>query len=227
MSPDPELDLVAFSDLARAAYCPRQLYYARREDDRSVPPEVQRVRDLAFDYPDLLAAGERALAERPIALPPPTYRRRLRALRAREDWERLADPSERRVLVTGKDCRGRVDKVLDGEAGPVPVLVSPGDPPERGVWEPQSVRAVAAAKALAWRAERPVERALVEYPAHAAVREVRLTTRRKAVYRRTLRTVRRLDGPPPRLADDAKCDACEYRAECGVRTRTLGSLLFG
>lgn len=224
MPPDSESDLVAFGDLARAAYCPRQLYYARREDDRAPPPAVERVRDLAFAYPDLLDAPEAALAERPVALPPPVYRRRLRALREREDWASLADPPERRILVSGKDCRGRVDKVLD-EA--VPTLVSPGDPPEQGVWEPQSVRAVAAAKALAWRAERPVERALVEYPAHAVVREIRLTTRRKAVYRRTLRTVRNLDGPPPRLADDAKCGACDYREECGVRTRTLGSLLFG
>jgi CRISPR-associated exonuclease Cas4 len=215
---------VAFADLARAAYCPRQLYYARREESREIPPQARRIRALAFAYPDLLEAPAAALADRPIALSPATYRCRLRALREREDWAGLVDPPEREVRVHGKDCRGRVDKVLDG---PIPVLVSPGEPPDRGVWEPQSVRAVAAAKALAWRAERPVERALVEYPAHAVVREVRLTTRRKAGYRRTLRTVRKLDGPPPRIANDAKCDACDYREECGVRTRTLGSLLFG
>ena len=103
--------------------------------------------------------------------------------------------------------------------------MSPGTPPERGVWKPQGVASVAAAKALAYERERPVERAVVEYPAHAVVRTVRLTTRRKAAYRRVLRTVRSLDGPPPRLDDDAKCAACEYREECGVPTRTLASLL--
>jgi CRISPR-associated exonuclease Cas4 len=70
-----------------------------------------------------------------------------------------------------------------------------------------------------------VERALVEYPAHAAVRTVRTTTRRKARYRTALRTVRELDGPPPRLRDSAKCETCEYVSECGVRTRSLRSLL--
>jgi len=68
-----------------------------------------------------------------------------------------------------------------------PTLVSPGDPPENGVWEPQSVKAVAVAKAVAWEHEREVPRALVEYPSVGTVREVRLTTRKKAAYRRALR----------------------------------------
>mgnify|MGYP000536634911 CR=1 FL=1 len=33
---------------------------------------------------------------------------------------------------------------------PTPTIVSPGDPPDAGVWKPHSVQAVAAAKALAW-----------------------------------------------------------------------------
>jgi CRISPR-associated exonuclease Cas4 len=106
-----------------------------------------------------------------------------------------------------------------------PVLLSAGRPPHRGVWEPQSVHAVAAAKALAWEHERPVERVWVEYPAYGVIRQLRLTTRRKARYRRALRTVRELDGPPARINDRAKCDACEFADECGVRTRTLRSLL--
>jgi CRISPR-associated exonuclease Cas4 len=87
------------------------------------------------------------------------------------------------------------------------------------------VRAVAAAKALAYERERPVERALYEFPAYGIVREVPLTTRRKAFYRRTVRTLSALDGPPPRVEDDAKCEPCDYRAECGVRTRSVRSML--
>ncbi|MFB6119990.1 MAG: hypothetical protein ABEJ68_02605 [Halobacteriaceae archaeon] len=210
---------VTFSDLSTAAYCPRQLYYARR-DDRAPPPRVERIRALAFRYPSILDGA----APTDAAIPAAEYRRRLRALRDRDPtlWRALTDPAEREPVVTGRDCRGVVHKVL---AGPVPSLVVAGDPPENGVWEPQSVRAVAAAKALAYREETSVERAVVEYPAHAVVRELSLTGRRKATYRRALRAVRSLDGPPSRIDDDAKCDACDYRETCGVPTRSLRSLL--
>jgi CRISPR-associated exonuclease Cas4 len=73
--------------------------------------------------------------------------------------------------------------------------------------------------------EPTVERAFAEYPAHGVVRRVRLTTRNRAAYRKTVRTVERIDGPPPRVDDDAKCESCEYRADCGVKTRLLRSLL--
>ncbi|GGL35087.1 hypothetical protein GCM10009037_18350 [Halarchaeum grantii] len=213
-------DYVTFSDLATAAYCPRQLYYRRREDARGLPDSVERVRDLAAEYPTLVEASDTAL-ESIVAPDPAEYRARLGAALAR--WPGLAAPAETDVLLTGKDCRGRVAKVL---ADPLaPTLVSPGDPPEQGVWEPQKVRAVAAAKALAWREQAPVERAYVEYPRHGVVRAVSITTRAKAAYRRVLRTVRTMDGPPSRLGDDARCRNCDYRSECGVRTRTLSSLL--
>ena len=215
---------VPFSDLATAAYCPRQLYYARRDDDREPPDRVDRVRELAVRYPDLRSAPAEALAAEPIAVSPRAYRERLRTARDRfaDDWPAIADPPERQVLVTGRDCRGVVDKVLPGSR---PSVVSAGEPPPNGVWEPDSVRAVAAALALAHRDETRVESAYVEYPAHGVVRAVPLSVHRRAAYRRTLRAVRAVDGPPPRLGDDAKCDACDYREQCGVPTRSLRSLL--
>ena len=214
-----------FTDLALAAYCPRKLYYRYREPDRSPPPEVEPVNQLAFRYPDLLdPGGPDPLAEAPIAVPPTEYRATLGRVRARIDaWDDLARPPAREVYLEGRQCRGVAHKVLERPLAPS--IVSPGRPPTAGVWRPQAVRAVAAAKALAWERETPVERAFVEYPAHGVVREVRLTTRRKAAYRLALRTVRSIDGPPPRLHDEAKCGDCEYRAECGVRTQTLRSLL--
>jgi CRISPR-associated exonuclease Cas4 len=219
--------LVTFSDLARAAYCPRQLYYARRDDDRGPPPDVADRRALAFRYADLRDATDETLRSLPLAVPPDEYRAALDRLVARDDFDALCDPTDRDVLLTGKDCRGVVHKLLASDRGapPVPVLVSPGDPPEQGVWEPQTVRAVAAAKALSWVREREIPRAIVEYPTHGVVRTVRLTTRKKAAYRVALRTVRGLDGPPPRLRGSDKCDACDYRDECGVKTRSLRSLL--
>jgi CRISPR-associated exonuclease Cas4 len=228
--------VLALSDLATAAYCPRQLYYRRRDDDCE-PPEAARERqDLAFRYPDLRTADDATLRGAPIDLFPDEYRTRLDRLASRDDWEHLADPTDTRVYLQGKDCHGVADNLLAGRGGdesgetaddppPVPTLVSPGEPPKNGVWHRQTVRAVGLAKALAWERRREIPRALVEYPAHAVVREVRLTTRTKAAYREALRTARAVDGPPPRLRDTSKCESCDYRAECGVTTRSLRSLL--
>ena len=221
------MSLVSFSDLRTAAYCPRKLYYVRREGDREPPPEVDAVRDLAYRYEDLLAAEDEELAAEPIAPSPTAYRDRLERTRTRltehGHWTAVCNPVERDRLVAGRHCRGIVHKVLDDPLEPA--LISPGRPPEQGVWEPHTVHAVAAAKALAWEHETPVETAWLEYPAYGVVRRLELTTRRKARYRRALRTVRELDGPPARTKNRSKCESCSYAAECGVRTRTLRSLL--
>lgn len=217
---------VPFSDLRVAAYCPRKLYYRRQEPDRSPPDAVADRRALAFEYPELLDADDDSLTARPIDVPPAVYRRRLRALRReRDDWETIADPVERNVPLSGRECHGIVHKLLVDP--PRPAIVSPGDPPDDGVWKPHAVQAVAAAKALAWERERPIESAVVEYPAHGVVRTVSLSVRRKAAYRAALRAARELDGPPGRIDNRSKCAACEYGDQCGVRTRTLRSLLGG
>lgn len=213
----------AFTGLATAAYCPRKLYYERTRGDRAPPESVAPIRNLAFRYGELLDPGTDLGAE-PIAVTPTTYRANLGSARARLDrWADLTEPSEERVFLRGKDAHGVAHKLL--AEPPVPVIVSPGEPPERGVWEPHGVWATAAAKALSWELETPVERAYLEYPAHGIVRELRMTTRRKAQYRKALRAAESIDGPPPRLRNDAKCDACEYREECGTTTRSLRSRL--
>ncbi|PSQ56470.1 hypothetical protein BRD22_05445 [Halobacteriales archaeon SW_8_68_21] len=221
------MTLVPFSDLARAAYCPRQLYYVRRDEERGVPPEARERIDLAFRYDELVDAPDRTLRRLPLHRSPAAYRRNLTRLRDRDKYDGLVDPTSERGFLSGKDCHGTVHKVLEpGGAGspPVPTLVSSGEPPESGVWEPQAVRAVGIAKALAWEHEREIPRALVEYPAVGVVREVRLTTRKKAAYHEALRAARSIDGPPPRV-DDGRCDACDYASECGTRRRSLRSLL--
>jgi CRISPR-associated exonuclease Cas4 len=215
----------AFSALATAAYCPRQLYYRRKHEDHGVPDAVAERRDLAFRYETLLDP-DHDLREEPIDATPTQFRARLSAAKERLDaWPALVDPDGRAVLLEGKDARGIAHKLLDDP--PTIAIVSAGEPPEHGVWEPDSVRAVAAAKALAWERETPVEHAYVEYPAHGIVRRIELGTRRLAAYRHALRVAQSMDGPPPRLEDDDRCAACDYRAECGTRTRTLRSLLGG
>lgn len=213
----------AFTDLSTAAYCPRKLYYERRHDRD--PPDVSDRRDLAVRYDELLDASDARLRDLPLAVSPTQFRDNLARARERFDcWPALVDPAARDVLLEGRECRGIGHKLL-GTDPPLPSLVFTGAPPPQGVWAPQSVRAVAAAKALSWERERSVERTLVEYPAHGVVRTLSLTTRRKAAYREAVRVVEQLDGPPPRIDDRAKCGACEFSDECGVRTRTLRSLL--
>jgi CRISPR-associated exonuclease Cas4 len=216
----------AFRDVATAAYCPRKLYYRRRSPgSEKTPSAVQRRRDIAFRYERLLR-DDTALGEAPIAVTPTQFRSRLGSAKARLDvWEGLADPDGREVLLTGRECRGIAHKLLDD--GPTLSLVFAGEPPDQGVWAPQSVRLVAAAKALSWEREATVERVFAEYPAHGVVRAVELTTRRKAAYREAVRTTEAIDGPPARVDTDAKCSPCEYSDECGTQTRSLRSLLGG
>ena len=212
----------ACRDLETAAYCARKLYHRRRDTDVEVP-DVSDVRQLAFEYDHLLDV-DAALLAAPIEVSPATFRERLRTARDGVDaWQQLVDPPHRNRFLEGKDCRGVAHKVLEDPLAPS--LVFAGRPPEQGVWEPQSVRLVAAAKALSWECERSVERAFAEYPSYGVIREIAITIRRTSDYRRALRTAESIDGPPPRVANDAKCEPCEYRESCGPKTRSLRSML--
>lgn len=213
----------AFTDLATATYCPRKLYYRRDRAEYDQPDEIASIRNLAYRYESILD-GEVTLETEPIATSPQTYRSNLESAKARLDrWAELAAPEESRIFVEGKDAHGVVHKLLTDPASPV--IVSPGEPPEQGVWEPHSVWATAAAKAVSWETGEPIERAYLEYPAYGVVRPIRLTTRRKAAYRKALRIAAGLDGPPPRLRNDSRCGSCEYRDECGTKTQSLRSRL--
>lgn len=213
-----------FREVAVAAYCPRKLYYRRRASDAELgpPPEVRRIRALADRYPELLA-DRNALAAAPIAVTPTQYRSALGATKARLDaWDAICDPAARGELVEGAECRGRLHKRLPG---PSLSLVFAGEPPENGVWHPQTVRLVAAARALADERDARVDRVYAEYPAHGVIRPVTLDRRRRGAYREALRTARSIDGPPARTTQTGKCEPCEFSGRCGVRTRSLSSLL--
>lgn len=212
----------AFTDLSTAAYCPRKLYYRRREGEIETPERVERRRELAFRYPELLDGAD--VPAELLAVTPTQFRTNLACAKERLDaWPDLADPPARDVFLEGREARGIAHKLLDEPLAPA--VVSGGEPPDEGVWRPDTVRAVAAAKALSWERETGVDRAFVEYPACGVIRAVPLSTRRKARYREAVAVADALDGPPPRVDDDAKCAPCEYRQQCGVRTRSLRSLL--
>jgi len=216
----------AFREVETAAYCPRKLYYRLRSPAESTPETVERRRELAFEYERLLS-DDRALRRAPIEVTPTTFRSRLGCARASFDcWDELVDPPERELFVRGRECQGIVHKLIETDP-PTLSLCFGGRPPERGVWEPQSVRLMAAAKALSWEREQSVTRAFAEYPAYGVIREVEVDARRVAAYRAAVRTADAIDGPPARVDNRSKCTPCEFRADCGVRTRSLRSLLGG
>jgi len=216
----------AFRDVETAAYCPRKLYYRRNSpEDEDVPEIVEERRALAFEYERLLGE-EAAIRDAPIESTPTQYRSRLGCVKAKLDcWDELADPTARNVFLSGRECRGIAHKLLDTGKSPSVSLVFGGEPPETGIWEPQSVRLMAAAKALSWERETEVQRVFAEYPAYGVVREIEVDARRTAAYRAAVRTADAVDGPPARTSNRSKCQPCEFRSECGVKTRSLRSLL--
>ncbi len=215
--------MYAFTDLAIATYCPRKLYYTWADGDRTPPEAVTAIRNLAFRYEELLEPTT-DLSSVPIAVTPTQYRSNLGSAKARLDrWSELVDPADVRAYLAGKDTNGIAHKCLANP--PAPVIISAGEPPKEGVWKPQSVRATAAAKALAWERQAPVEWMYVEYPAYGIIRKLRVTTRRKAAYRSAFRAVESLDGPPPRIKNKSRCQPCDYRETCGITTRSLRSRL--
>lgn len=214
----------SFRDIEAAAYCPRKLYYRRTTpEEEEVPAIVGKRRDIAFEYERLLSDAD-ALRETPLEVTPTQFRSRLGCVRARlERWDDLVDPAESQVFLSGRECHGIAHKIL--ASPPSLSLVFAGSPPEEGIWKPQSVRLMAAAKALSWEQETAVDTVYAEYPAHGVIRQIDVSARRTAAYREAVRIADSIDGPPARTKNRAKCDPCEYQSQCGVKTRSLRSLL--
>lgn len=209
------------SALALGAYCLRKLHYRRQTgwDSDRANSEAWK---LAGRYPELLS---RTISSQRLDTDPGTIAAALRRSRARlpEVWPALRDGSPNRIHLEGQDCRGVAARVIERDP-PIPTFVSGGRPPDEGVWHGHTVRAVALAKALAWQRQCQVDRTLVEYPQHGVIRSVSITGPRRAAYRRMLRAVDTMADPPPRTDNQAKCESCEYRERCGVRSRSLRSL---
>ena len=70
-----------FRDLETAAYCPRKLYYRRRDGAPEIPEAVAKRRALAREYERLLD-DDTALLAAPIEPDPATVRERSRSERA-------------------------------------------------------------------------------------------------------------------------------------------------
>lgn len=214
-----------FREVETAAYCPRKLYYRRlNPEPEETPTVVETRRELAFRYDELLTDDE-ALQTASVEVTPTQFRSRLGSAKARfHEWGHLLEPRERDVYLRGRECHGIVHKVLD-TSSPSVSLVFGGQPPETGVWKPQSVRLMAAAMALSWEHNQEVEHVFAEYPAYGVIRKVPVDARRKADYREAVGVANSIDGPPARVTNHSKCGNCEFRGQCGVKTRSARTLL--
>ncbi len=206
---------ISFSDLRVGAYCPRQLYYRRHELDRTPPSSVSTRRELAFRYPELIDCAHDKLADTAVVVSPETFQQRLREARSRlTAWPSLIAPAARDVFVDGECGHGIVRKVLTDPLRPV--VISPGKPPQQGVWTSHTVQAVASARALT--VERtpshPVDTAFVEYPAYGVIRKLQLTPERILTYRRVRSKISDLETLPESRQSRSKCEACQYRHRC-------------
>lgn len=120
----------AFTDLSTAAYCPRQLYYRRKHDDFGISERAAQVRELAFQYPELLDPATDPPAA--VAVEYRSFCDRLGAARERLDrWDELADPPARDVPLKGREARGIAHKLLTDPHAPS--LTFAGEPPPQGV----------------------------------------------------------------------------------------------
>lgn len=210
------------SALSLGAYCLRKLHY-RQECGWDDGADQTTTRSLASKYPALLSGR---VPRNRLGSNPDSVAAALRGSRDRLPavWPTLRDTAPSRNRLQGQDCSGIAARVIDTDP-PVPTFLSSGQPPAEGVWHRHSVRAVGLAKALAWERHCTVARTLVEYPRFGVIRSVPLTGRRRAAFRRVLRAVKTMDDPPSRTDDTAKCESCEFRDRCGVRSRSLRSRL--
>ncbi len=214
-----------FRAVETAAYCPRKLYYRRQSPEEiSIPDAVEQRRELAFNYEHLLA-DEDALAEAPLEVTPTQFRSRVGCAKAKfPEWEQLVNPADRDTYLRGRDCHGIAHKLLNTD-DPSLSMVFAGEPPETGVWKPQSVKLMAAAKALSWELQEEIQFVFAEYPAYGVIRRVPVDARRTADYREAVRVADSIDGPPARVTNRSKCQHCEFAGQCGVKTRSVRSLL--
>lgn len=237
----------AASDVATAAYCGRKAYLARDEDGGAPPPTVEAVRELAYRYPALVEHPEATVATVAEArsttldgLEPASIAGALARLRGSSLWDAVARPWREETVLRTDRLVGRLDKIVrfpaevdgsdeggGGEPQPAPSLVATGRPPTDGVWRAQRVRCAALVALLDGNGYDAGDRVVVEYPRVGAIRPARIRRRDERALADAIDTLATAERghPPSRTTNPSKCNACRFREQCGVPTRSLASRL--
>ncbi len=120
---------------------------------------------------------------------------------------------------------GTIDKIVVLDGAPVPVIVSPSQPPQNGVYASDRIRLAAYAMLVSEKYDTSCTRGAVEYVAGWSLRlaEIRYEDKRKALYARN-RIIEMDRGRMPEAVRGKWCGACGHSDACGVKPSLLSRL---
>lgn len=218
------------SEVRRSTYCGRQAYYeSQREACRIPSPETRVLREVAHIYPLVIDSPADALrrAERRTGVSVPLDLTDAADALAEEReenperWEAVAHPDREERYFEGEDLHGAVDKLSFGGDGVLVSVVKTGTPPRNGVWGSERVEAAAVRRMVS--REHEFGGVVFEYPRVGALRRVELGRDDVRALERALETLDGIENgvPPSRTDNRSKCESCDFREECGVKTKSV------
>ena len=221
------------SEVRNAVYCGRQAYYEEQREACHIPSAETRVlRELAYIYPTVVESPDDALrracetADVSVSLDLSDAVDALAEIRDGESslWEAVAYPDREERYVESDRLHGTVDKLSFGdEDEPLVSLVKTGTPPAQGVWSSERVEAAAVRELASVTCDTEVRHVVVEYPRVGALRTVELGRDDERALGRAVETLEEIEKGvvPSRTDNRAKCEACDFKQECGVETKSV------
>lgn len=218
------------SEVRRAIYCGRQAYYeSQREACRIPSPETRVLREVAYLYPTVVESPDDALRRAEETAGVSTSLDMSEAADAlaerREEspglWEAVAYPDREERYFEGKNLEGTVEKLSFGDDGVLVSVVKTGTPPPNGVW--RSERAEAASVRRMVSREHDIRSVVFEYPRVGALRRVEVGRDDARALERALERLEDIEKgvPPSRTENRNKCESCDFKNECGVKTKSV------
>jgi len=220
------------SEVRRAVYCGRQAYYeSGREACRVPSPETRVLREVAYLYPTVVESPDDALrraeetAGVSVSLDLTDAAEALADEREKnpERWEAVAYPDREERYFEGESLRGTVDKLSFGDDGEgvLVSVVKTGTPPRNGVWGSERAEAAAVQRLVSHTHD--VRGVVFEYPRVGALRHVEVGRDDARALERALERLEDIENgvPPSRTENRNKCESCDFREECGVKTKSV------
>jgi len=230
--------LVRISDLATYLRCPRLVYFdsmGSLHRDLSSSNLLLRELVLSITEPDDLEEQLNRALERLRFDLPAIYGERMDAEQAFEEVKILVPgivqgyssvlgrivPCEADVDLRSErlGLTGRVDRLAPGST---PSIIRTGSAPEEGVWKKDRLQMAGYSLLLGEKLGLMVDSGMVEYPRSGVVREVaiRSVDRGRALrIRDRIRMIK--EGQLPDRPQEAGCERCDLRDECGTKMSLL------
>lgn len=144
-------------------------------------------------------------------------------------WDVVAYPDREERYVENDRLRGTVDKLSfssgedeeENEDSVVISLVKTGAPPADSVWSSERVEAAALRELVSTNGD--VSCVVVEYPRVGALRRVEVGRDDERALERAIETLEEIEKgvPPSRTDNRKKCESCDFKQECGVKTKSV------